>query len=262
MTHPSLRFRDFVLGLFVTCITAFPSEAQGGIGVDDCGTIESDGFFCLLWRADSTGLLYVLQNTISPLTNQQMQVGEHFRVIGLTVPPIGATCWVVVDAKFSPNWNYACGPISIGTSQCPGDGTMLPCPCGNESALGLGEGCMNSQGHGAILSAIGSPILSVDDVVFHVEQARPNQPGVLFESAGVTLLPFRDGVLCSGAPQVRVEYMFADASGSASSTFSYLTIDNPSPGQHHLYQYWYRDPQLSPCGNGSNLSQALRVYWY
>ena len=43
--------------------------------------------------------------------------------------------------------------------------------------------------------------------------------------------------------------------------FLQVTGGAVAPGDSRVYQLWYRDPALSPCGTGSNLSSALLVQW-
>lgn len=144
---------------------------------------------------------------------------------------------------------------------CEGDGSVIACPCANESVLGSGEGCRNSQGHGAILSVTGSLTVAGADTAFSATQARPSQPGMILQGAAFQSIVFKDGILCMGNPTERVEVAFTNAFGNAQTAGDIAANGNVSPGQTRYYQYWYRDPALSPCGNGSNFSQGLQIDW-
>lgn len=143
---------------------------------------------------------------------------------------------------------------------CFGDGTNGACPCGNQGAVG--EGCSNSTGSGAVLTASGTNVHINDDLVLHVTGARPNQTGMAMQGMGFAPQLFRDGILCLGPPTERLEVLVLDSAGSAQTTVSIVqTGAVPGPGNTLYYQVWYRDPVVSVCGLGSNLSHALQVDW-
>ncbi len=145
---------------------------------------------------------------------------------------------------------------------CLGDGiSAAPCPCSNETPTYRAEGCENSQGHGAYLTARGALEVGADDATFAVYQARPNQPGMLVQGEATTNAPFKDGVLCMGNPTERIEVVFTDADGYAETASNISLEGSVLPFQTRYYQLWYRDPALSTCGTGSNFTQGLEVSW-
>jgi hypothetical protein len=48
----------------------------------------------------------------------------------------------------------------------------------------------------------------------------------------------------------------SDATGTAVSS---VDLGASVAGTTHTYQYWYRDPQGSPCGTAFNLSNGVEV---
>lgn len=135
------------------------------------------------------------------------------------------------------------------------------CPCGNHVAGVTAGGCVNSLGDQAALSESGFPSFTLATYRLHVTGARPNQTGVFLQGGTQVSIPFRDGRLCVGQPTLRLEFVFTSASGSASMSGAYVPVGSP-PFSLLSYQFWYRDPGLgSPCGTGSNLSDALEVLW-
>ena len=152
-------------------------------------------------------------------------------------------------------------PVPSAIPLCLGDGSDVFCPCVNFGRPG--EGCENSTGRGALLRADGSASVAADDLSFVLTGGRGNQPSLLVQGEALTTVPFRDGLLCMGNPTERMEVVMLDGSGNGVTTSSIVTSGNIAPGAIRYYQQWYRDPgPLSPCGAGSNLSQALLVSWH
>jgi hypothetical protein len=140
-------------------------------------------------------------------------------------------------------------------------GSPVGCPCLNNGNFSNREGCRNSQGHGAILDVSGSREVALGDTVFHLSQARPNQPAMLLE--GKTFAPqlFRDGAYCLGNPTTRVTTFFTDSAGLGQTSVDVAARTGALPGDWPYYQIWYRDPAISTCGTGSNFTQGVRVLW-
>jgi len=156
----------------------------------------------------------------------------------------------------------------LATSLCFGDGSAdagqgpTGCPCANLSAAGAGEGCLNSMGQGAVLSAAGSNSFAADNLRIRIDNGVPQQAGLVLQGGTHVAYPFKDGILCVGHPTERLEVVMLDAAGSGMTDGSIVTGgDISGPGTTSFYQAWYRDPVNSLCGTGSNLTQALRVDW-
>jgi hypothetical protein len=146
-------------------------------------------------------------------------------------------------------------------SFCAGDGIAIACPCANPGATG--EGCANSGGHGASLSASGSSSVADDDLGFQVEGILAGQPVLLFVGHnavnGGTGVHFGDGLRCAGGSVVRLGVTSTDASGNASWAAGLAAQGGWGPGDVRRFQAWYRDPPVVPCGSFFNLSNGIEV---
>ena len=146
----------------------------------------------------------------------------------------------------------------LGVAFCFGSA----CPCANDSASPAG--CLNSTGEGAVLGATGAASLSSDSVALSVSGCPEAQPGVFFSGtlqlAGGSGISFGDGLRCAGGMTTRLESV-SSASGFTTSTVSLSTRDGVSVGETRHYQFWFRDPAGSPCGNLFNTSNGLSITW-
>jgi len=166
------------------------------------------------------------------------------------------------DANFA-SLSSCCVPFSIsadvGTPFCIGSGGGVVCPCGNLGAGG--EGCANSTGNGALMTAAGDAIVGADTLVFNVVQAPANKPGLLFSGpSSMGRVPLSDGFLCVAGSIDRVGVVFTDAAGSATSPWTVSVEEGLVGGELRHYQFWYRD-QLGPCSQGANTSNGLSIQW-
>ncbi len=150
----------------------------------------------------------------------------------------------------------------IGTSYCAGSASLV-CPCGNQG--GAGEGCANSTGAGAVLSASGGLTVVPDVLQFACSGLIPGQPVLLFSAnnqvnGGLGAL-FGDGLRCAGGSVQRLGVRVPNAAGEASWGPGLATAGGWAPGDTRRFQTWYRDP-AGPCGSGFNLSNGLELTFF
>jgi hypothetical protein len=154
--------------------------------------------------------------------------------------------------------------IDGGTPYCFGE---VGCPCGNNSALGAGQGCLNTTGLGASLVGVGQTIVSADSLVLTVT----NLPGatgfcLFFQGTTQPNAPFGDGKRCVGGSQIRLDNAAITAFAS-----SYPQAGDPSisvkgvvpvNGAVRNYQVWYRNSDPTFCTSATfNFSNGVSVLW-
>lgn len=146
---------------------------------------------------------------------------------------------------------------------CFGDGSGMPCPCGNAGSAGAG--CANGLGGGARLSALGSPSVSAGDLVLAATGLVPGQPGLYFQGAarenGGAGVTFGDGLRCTGPAGVQLQIVTADGSGDSATSLDLAVAGSLAAGHTAHYQVWYRDPLFGLCGTGFNSTNGLSVIW-
>ena len=151
-----------------------------------------------------------------------------------------------------------------GTIYCVGVG----CPCGNDVP---GRGCMNSTGEGGLLEAFGSTSLSADDLTLHATGLSVNfsvmllAPGEGCSQLGDGYLAVNPGLYQMGVLRGDVQRVSPDGSvtyGPGAVSLAEGNLNMPglvTAGTTWFFQVAYRDEPVSPCGNGFNLTNGLRV---
>jgi len=162
---------------------------------------------------------------------------------------------------------YVFDIVETGSGYCFGDpGAGTPCPCSNDNDGSIpGSGCANGGfASGAQLAGCGTANVSADALVLVANNVEPDQPGLFFQaehdlSPG---LAWGDGLRCAGGHLKRLEVVFADCSGAATSTIGISAkAGNVSPGSVKYYQYWYRTPLSSVCGSFFNTTNGVVISW-
>ena len=181
---------------------------------------------------------------------------------------IGAIGGHVDNAR--PGSIFATDLDGPGVEYCFGDDGLGVCPCGNDNDGSVPEsGCANgvfpSGGH---LAGTGIASVSDDTLVLIATHLEPNNSGLFFQ-ADNDLSPgilWGDGLRCAGGNLKRLQVLFADGNGTASTTLGiHDKAGNVSAGDKKFYQCWYRNTINPPCGAGVNefnATNGLAVGWY
>lgn len=118
----------------------------------------------------------------------------------------------------------------------------------------------NSFGFGALIGSSGSQSVAANNFTLEVTGSVPGQPGIFFFGPSQIQVPFGNGFLCIGAPQLRLlPPVVADALGMTSTPvdFSVAPGDSITGASTWYFQHWYRDPAAG--GAAFNLSNGLEV---
>jgi hypothetical protein len=169
-----------------------------------------------------------------------------------------------------------CGPDSVGTAGCFGDGTGTACPCANNSTQ-PGAGCQHSfsvvnwGGAGGKLDAVGVASVSADTVRLRATQLPPGPPTLFFQGSALVSggagTAFGDGLRCAGGQVVRLRQRTA-VNGAISLGFGIpgdpsISAAGLVPGSGGLfhYQVWYRNNAVFCTPDTWNLTNVLSITW-
>jgi hypothetical protein len=148
---------------------------------------------------------------------------------------------------------------------CPGDGSAIACPCGNNGAAG--GGCANSMfPSGGRLSAAGTPSVSADTAVL-AATSLTGSIAVFFQGETQTSATIiDDGIGCVGGPIIRLGTKAVAAAASSFPQAGDLSISVrgaiPPAGGTRYYQCFYRNAVAVFCPPAtSNRTNGVRAVW-
>lgn len=151
------------------------------------------------------------------------------------------------------------------TVSCPGDGTVVPCPCGNSGSVG--HGCANSTfAAGARLSGSGTFSVTADTAVLNAVNLTGT--GAYFYQGDALTPPFAidDGLACVSGALIRIagRGIVVNSGLYPWSGDPPLSVRGaiPPAGATRHYQCFYRNaaPQFCPPG-ASNRTNGVSVTW-
>lgn len=232
------------------------STAAAFIKVIDNTTFGLSGFVTV----DLTNTSTLWSTNSLQITLDASQVGHFFQIGFMNTATNYTPSGVIYD---NVDLHEVVPPP--GTAFCFGDGTGIPCPCGNNSP-NAGSGCDNGTGSGgAVLSTSGSDSVAAGDLVLQGAGLEPNQPGLYFQGNnainGGNGAVFGDGIRCAGGGVVRLQVRVADGTGNSATSINIASKGGVAAGDVRRYQLWYRNPNNTLCGTGFNLTNGIEITW-
>jgi Tol biopolymer transport system component len=250
---------------------AFDSESNGLDPAD--GDFEYDVFL----RDTVNGTTTMQTRTHAGATGAPGVLGGWEAVISSDGSTIAFESWSALEPADANNQTdiYVRAWMPTVTSFCHGDGSVAPCPCGNNGAPG--HGCDNGffGAPGALLTGGGLPSLAADSLVIYIGGEVTGAVRLLIQGDAVDPhVPFGDGLRCVGGT-IRRLYLVNTTNGAAtlfppagSESFSERAIarsDVLVPGSVRYYQVYYRDASTTHCpapiGGTFNVSNGVYVTW-
>jgi hypothetical protein len=193
----------------------------------------------------------------------------NFRFDANAPPQMGTVTldtWKVAGSVNAAAWvpGVATPP---GVPYCFGDGSGVPCPCGNDSPPGSSAGCLNSLGTGGLLGAVGISNVANDTLVLQGTQMASSSclyfQGTT-QTAGGVGIPFGDGLRCASGSIVRLGIKTNVGGASQYPSAGDVSISvrgGCMPGNVRTYQVWYRNSAPFCTPSTFNLTNGVVVTW-
>jgi hypothetical protein len=174
----------------------------------------------------------------------------------------------VTSFHYNPLGVVELGAANPGTAFCLGDGSGTACPCGNNSPVGNGEGCLSSLNVGGKLEASGLASVTNDSIVVTGTQL-PNSTCLYFQGttqqAGGLGSQFGDGLRCAGGVIIRLGTKTNVAGTSQYPVGSDAPISVkgavPGGGATRTHQCWYRNAAAFCTVSTFNLTNGISIVW-
>ncbi len=259
-------------------------QANLGIGVVQPGDSITISFSIRVQGTDSQALAELVSETSGGVPSVVEVLGggplpipawdiswQQFSFTTAAGPDVsaGISLQITADTGFDPNsfvsvWvddvsaKLAGGVAAPGSAYCFGDATGAACPC---SAFGaIGEGCANTGGIGASMSAVGTASFGFDTFRLDVVGVPGAKPGLILRGDNQTAIPAGDGILCTTGGSQRSQVQVTAAGVTSFTDFrgaDFGTVANL--GAPTNFQFWYRDAS-NPCsGAGFNFTNGWTV---
>jgi hypothetical protein len=151
----------------------------------------------------------------------------------------------------------------IGEFACSGDGTTMPCPCGNSGAST--HGCASSLfPEGAWVTASGTASV-IGDTLRLSGTSMPNVSCTYFQGTEIAPVHVYDGILCLGGSLLRLgsKINVGNASSYPEAGDAPISIRGQIPAVGGTYSYTARYRNAAPfCTPATaNYANAVRVVW-
>jgi hypothetical protein len=250
-------------GVIVRNIEFHSVATHSGDPIDDTDWTVTQSAGLLTWSTTAYAT--------NPLANG-LRFGTTFRFgFEASAPPANGS---VELARFRPGtpdtWTIATRvPGDVGSlgAYCFGDGSGTACPCGNDSPIGAGTGCLHSLGYGGRIAVGGIASIANDSLNLH-GSAMPNSSALYFQGtatlSGGAGTVFGDGLRCVGGSVQRLGTRMNTAGASSHPAPGDAAISVATgvvPGDTRNFQIWFRNAAAFCSASTFNLTNGIALTW-
>lgn len=245
-------------GALIRTLTGLAAGDRFGWSVADARDMNADGKSEILAGADQyafggTGYVKVYNGADGALLYTLNGSSASDRM-GAAVDGMG-------DANNDGRLEFVLGiPNRSNLQSLAGEAQVWSQPAGCPQPNTYCSAANNSTGGPALMSWSGSTSIAANNFVLHTSGAPANKLALYAYSASQANTPAGNGVLCIGAPFIRLPAFPTSSGGTATWGLDYNTL--PAAGQIHSgdvrnFVLWFRDPAAG--GANFNFSNGLSV---
>ncbi len=245
-------------GALIYTLNGLAAGDRFGISVADARDLTGDGRSEILVGADQyafggTGYAKVYNGATSALLYTLNGVSASDRV--------GAALDGMGDANLDGRLEFVLGiPNRSNLQSLAGEAQVWSQPAGCPQPNTYCTAANNSTGGPALMAWSGSTSIAANNLVLQTSGAPANKLALYAYSATQANTPAGNGILCIGAPFIRLPAFATSSGGTASYGLDYNSL--PGAGQIHAgdvrnFVLWFRDPAAG--GANFNFSNGLSV---